>query len=105
MGLLVTVRRSMMWSRNNVGDRIDSWETPMLVGSTSEEAPSTTTCRDLPESWSATGRVEGKNRSTRQFVQKSLMPDFVKSLRDIESYSLRFPETLHCGFPYVVDIC
>src|SRR3978361_44074 len=38
MGLLVTVRRSLMWSRNNVGDRIDPWGTPALVGSTSEEA-------------------------------------------------------------------
>src|SRR3978361_1671858 len=48
MGLLVTVRRSLIWSRNNVGNRIDPWGTPAWVGSTSEEAPSTTTCRDLP---------------------------------------------------------
>src|SRR3978361_1486806 len=48
MGLLVTVRRSLMWGGNNVGDRIEPWGTPALVGSTSEEAPSTTTCRDIP---------------------------------------------------------
>ena len=81
-----------MYSRKNLGPRMDPWGTPALTEYSCEDVPSRTT--QITEKRRNKARYQTWNSIKTNFVKRTSMPNTVKSLGYIKCYSSSSPWSL-----------
>ena len=80
----VEVRRSLMKRMKSTGEMTKPWGTPAWIECRLGRKPSTLTAIDLSERKLPIQLMSGMETKHRQFSEKTLVPNAIKGLGDIE---------------------